>query len=272
MQLLPRYLLNNKIKVIVNEIGFITEYIPVHTRTLQLQRGIDNIIQFSLLNSDQKPIDIAQTVRFVAIDSDDKIFLDLPCDTVPWIDSTVRPGLYSVTIPREALRDIDPQYFSYWVKVIDYNDVETLTFTDTAFNCTAVGELKDSILQKPTPVSIATFNAISKKSEYTSAVNYIIETWYTDPVSLTAGINSNNTLHSIMVYTNEYEGEVTVEATLDPDMADPNCIWSTIHEPIVFKGDECEPVFLNVVGSYNYIRFCAHADPTDKIPKIIVRS
>lgn len=272
MQLLPRYLLNNKIRVIVNEIGYITEYTPVHTRTLQLQRGIDNVIQFALLNSDQKPIEIAQSVRFIAIDSNNTIFLDLLCDTVSWGDSAVRPGLYSVTIPREMLRDIDPQFFSYWVKVVDYDNVETLTFTDTAFGCTAIGELKDSILQKPNPVSIALFNSVSKKSEYTSAVNYIIEKWYTDPVSLTTGINRNNTLHSIMIYTTGYTGEITVEATLDPDMADPNCTWSTVYEPIVFEGDECEPVFLNVVGSYNYIRFCAHTDPTEKIPKIIVRS
>ena len=56
MQLVPRYLVNNRIEIISNDAGFITEYRPVYQRQLKVYRGIDNKIQFRLLNADQKPI------------------------------------------------------------------------------------------------------------------------------------------------------------------------------------------------------------------------
>ena len=46
MQLIPRYLVENKVDVIANDSGFTVEYRPVYSRQLKIYRGIDNTIQF----------------------------------------------------------------------------------------------------------------------------------------------------------------------------------------------------------------------------------
>ena len=58
MQLLPRYLVDNTTTVVADLAGFITEYRPVYNKQLQLYKGIDNVLEFRLLNADQKPVDI----------------------------------------------------------------------------------------------------------------------------------------------------------------------------------------------------------------------
>ena len=58
MQLTPRYLVNNVITIIASEVGITTEYKKVYTRQLKVYRGIDNRLQFRLVNADQKPISV----------------------------------------------------------------------------------------------------------------------------------------------------------------------------------------------------------------------
>ena len=55
-QLMPRYLVNNRIHIISNDSGFVTEYKPVYQRQLKVYKNIDNTLQFKVLNSDQKPL------------------------------------------------------------------------------------------------------------------------------------------------------------------------------------------------------------------------
>ena len=69
MQLIPRYLVNNRVTIVANDKGFITEYRPVYQRQLKVYKGIDNALQFRLVNADQKPINVASyTPKFVAFD------------------------------------------------------------------------------------------------------------------------------------------------------------------------------------------------------------
>ena len=51
MQLIPRYLVNNTIIIVTNETGFDTEYMPVYSRQIKAYRGIDNKIQFKIVNA-----------------------------------------------------------------------------------------------------------------------------------------------------------------------------------------------------------------------------
>ena len=61
MQLVPKYLLNNSVSLIANLAGEVTEYRPVYTRDINVVRGIDNAIQFNVLNADQKAVSILNT-------------------------------------------------------------------------------------------------------------------------------------------------------------------------------------------------------------------
>ena len=58
MQLIYRYLVNNKVLLTVDLAGEITEYKSVYQRNIKIYRGIDNLIAFQLNNADQKAISI----------------------------------------------------------------------------------------------------------------------------------------------------------------------------------------------------------------------
>ena len=68
-QLIPRYLVNNRIQIIANDSGFVTEYRPVYQRQIKIYKNIDNKLQFRILNADQKPLSISgYTIKFNAFD------------------------------------------------------------------------------------------------------------------------------------------------------------------------------------------------------------
>ena len=68
MQLIPRYLFNNTITIIATEVGLQTEYRPVYARQIKIYKGIDNKIQFRLVNADQKPIaTTSYTPKFLSL-------------------------------------------------------------------------------------------------------------------------------------------------------------------------------------------------------------
>ena len=71
MQLIPRYLYKNSVDVVSNDIGFVVEYRPVYSRNINVYKGVDNNIQFRMLNADQKPINISgQVIQFEAFDDE----------------------------------------------------------------------------------------------------------------------------------------------------------------------------------------------------------
>lgn len=77
MQSTSRYLANNKITIIANLDGLVTEYRPVYSRTLQVYRGIDNLLHFEVKNHDQKPVSLAGYIpRFVAYDENNNMVIE----------------------------------------------------------------------------------------------------------------------------------------------------------------------------------------------------
>lgn len=77
MQKSQRYLANNKIIVIANTVGFITEYRPVYSRTLQVYRGIDNTLYFEVKNHDQKNLSLlGYTPKLLVFDENNVLILE----------------------------------------------------------------------------------------------------------------------------------------------------------------------------------------------------
>src|SRR6056300_1349989 len=98
MQLVPRYLVSNTTTAVVDMAGFITEYRPVYNRQLQVYKGIDNVLDFRLLNADQKSVDVTSyTPKFVAFDETGQMILEKDC-TILDDGSTTARGKFSVTI------------------------------------------------------------------------------------------------------------------------------------------------------------------------------
>ena len=126
MQLIPRYLVNNRTTVLVNETGLITEYRPVYTKQIKLSRGIDNVLQFKLLNADQKAVTLTgKTAKFTAFDENKNMIIQR--NGTPHATIT---GLFTVSVTESELLNLPNQFISYdmfekgmwWYKMSRYGE------------------------------------------------------------------------------------------------------------------------------------------------------
>jgi len=263
MQITPRYLVNNRVSIIANEAGLVTEYRPVYQRQIQVYRGIDNVLQFKLLNSDQKPINTNRyTPVFIAFDENKNKILERDC-TVLDDGSTAQRGLFTVTITEGDLLNLDQQYLNYNVYLLDENNVPVLTYTDSHFgnngtiylSSEAFPAIKDSML-------IETFTEVDLTED--------LENFWISEVSVLSPEQNNNTaVHTAAVYSTEYVGTVTVQVTLESQVTGTTS-WADI--ATLDLDNETEPTPVNFNGIFNYVRFKADSDPTDKITKILIRN
>ena len=258
MQLTPRYLVDNKTIIIANEAGFITEYRPVYQRHIKLYKGIDNVLQFKVLNHDQKPVLLTSyTPKLVVFDQNKQMVIEHDC-TVTDDGSTNTRGNCKVTISENDLLNLDTQFLSYNVYLVDANNEKVLTYTDAAFGGCGVMHLEDCAFPGPAKTSeISTF--IENNS-----------IWYSESVDAQPAINGNEALHTAAIYTDSYTGNVTVQGTLENQVVG-STNWFDI-STVSFAGTETEPQHVNFNGVFSHLRFSASANPADKITKILVRN
>ena len=261
MQLLPRYLCNNTTTVIADMAGFITEYRPVYSKQLQVYKGIDNVLEFRLLNADQKPIDITSyTPKFVAFDETNQMVLEK--DAVILDDgSTITRGKFKVTVTENELLNLKQQYLSYNIYLVETDGDKVLTYSQPNFDNDGVIYVNARTFPGPlTSYSVTTFEQEAPA----------IETWYSETVDAQPAINGNEALHTAAVYTASYTGDVVVQATLDNQVTE-STQWADV-ATLTFVGTETTPQPVNFNGVFSHIRFKADANPADKITKVLVRN
>jgi|TARA_B110000305_G_scaffold232254_1_gene286911 hypothetical protein len=260
MQLTPRYLVNNKTTIVTNDAGFITEYRPVYQKHINVYRGIDNVLDFKVLNADQKPIDIANyTPKFQAFDENRLLVIEHDGELLPGDDSAPTRGLFKVTVSDNDLLNIDQQYLSYNIHLVDNTtSVPVLTYSNTNFGMNGTIYVSESAFPGPAAAtSIITFTEDNG-------------VWNSEATNAQPGINGNDALHTAVVYTDSYIGNVVVQATLENQVTGTT-VWTDI-ATVTLVGTETEPTPVNFNGVFSYVRFVTTADPADKITKILVRN
>ena len=256
MQLIPRYLVKNRTTLVSNDAGFVTEYRPVYTRQLKVYKGIDNVLEFKLLNADQKPITTLNdhTIKFQAFDENKGLIIEH--DGVV-VNATL--GLFKVTITDNDLLNVKQQYLSYSIYLVDANGDNKLTYSDAHFG--GCGTIYVDACQFPGPRdthSVSSFMEVNVDTPY----------WTSETIDAQPGINGNDALHTAVVYTDGYQGNLTVQATLDNQ---PGTTWSDI-ETVTLDGSETQPTPINFNGVFSHLRFKTTADPANKIIKVLVRN
>lgn len=261
MQLVPRYLVKNRVNIVADLAGFVVEYRPVYQREIQVYKGIENVIEFRLLNADQKPINTANyTPRFQAFDENYNLVIDKSCDVLD-DGSSATKGLFTARITESELLNIKQQFLKYSVYLVNSNQESIITYADSHFGNSGVIRISaEAFPGAKQSKSITEF--FREDSESTV---YISNTIDAEP-----GINGNSALHTAVLYTNNYTGTVTLQASLDAQLTD-NTAWADI-DTVSFNGFETNPVVVNFNGVYNWIRFTSDTDPTGAITKILVRN
>ena len=261
MQLLPRYLCNNITTVIADMAGFITEYRPVYSKQLQVYKGIDNVLEFRLLNADQKPVNVTSyTPKFVAFDEDNQMVLEKDA-TILDDGSTVTRGKFKVTVTENELLNLKQQYLSYNIYLVETDGDKVLTYSQPNFDNDGVIYVNARTFPRPlNSYSVTTFEQEAPA----------IETWYSETVDAQPAINGNEALHTAAVYTASYTGDVVVQATLDNQVTE-STQWADVAS-LTFVGTELFPKPINFNGVFSHLRFKTDANPADKITKILVRN
>jgi len=261
MQLTPRYLVDNLTYIISSETGFVVEYRPVYSRQLKVYRGIDNALQFRLLNADQKPMFVEGTPVFVAFDESGRQVIERECTVTD--DSSIQlKGMFEVTIFENDLLNIREQYLTYNIYISDGTN-RSITYANRNFDSAGIIHLNGG-----------SFPGVKSSK---SVINWYQENDYYlatldesgNKLSAEPGLNGNEALHTVAVYPNGYVGDLVIQATLE-NTTDPTN-WADV-TTLTFDGTETEPVPANFNGVYTYIRFKAETNPTDKISKILVRN
>ena len=261
-QLIPRYLVNNRTNLVSNDTGFITEYRPVYQRQLKVYKNIDNKLQFRVLNADQKPIAISSyTPKFLAFDENKKLIIEHDGTAVVGDDSAATRGLFTVTITENDLLNVDAQYLTYNVYLVDSSNNKTITYSHTDFQNSGIIYVDSGAL--PGPSDSYSFTQFQQE-------NIESTIFYSEAKTAEPAINGNEALHTAAIYTSAYIGDVVVQATLD-NVVNESTHWGDV-ATVTFTGSESEPVPVNFNGVFNHLRFKTTASPTDKISKILVRN
>lgn len=267
MQNTPVYLLNQRTDIISNESGNVTEYRPVYEKKLKIYKGIDNKLQFRLLNADQKPQDVsALTPYFTAYDENKSNVIEKIGTILQTSDSTVfkNKGLFEIELSAADIQDIDNQFLHYNIYFKDVNNVDVLTYVNSHFGATNTLHLMDTIYPDPQlSINIDTFTANLDLGDP-------ITEWISESVYASPHTNNNDALHSVAIYTDNYVGNILIQGTLENQLTEFTD-WSDI-ETISFSGAETTPKYENFNGVFTYLRFIANADPKNAIEKILIRN
>lgn len=260
MQLVPRYLVKNRVDIIFSQHGFITEYRPVYQRTLTIYKGIDNPLQFKLINADQKAVTIASyTPIFVAYDSNQNLIVEREATIAE--AGTSNKGMFTVTLTDADLRNIPSQYLSYAVYLVDnQTGSKIVSYASSHFDAPGIIALKDGVYPIASPAK-----------EETTFFKYKINNvdyWRTNSLETGPAINAHDSIQTIAVYGNGYSGKISIEASLDPNL-NGAANWAKITDTTVASLSTVLPI--TFVGVYSFIRVVFDQDPTDKVSKVLFK-
>jgi len=269
MQLIPRYLYKNEVDVISNDIGFVVEYRNVYSRNLNVYKGVDNKIQFRMLNADQKPVSIhGQVIEFEAFDDEKDQVLVYEATIQDDGSTRATRGQFYITITENDLLNIPSQYLSYTIYQREQCDERVVTYSDRNFG--ACGTIYVSDCAHPTiRSSTLVENWMQVGDEWMAGSDN------SDKITAMPKLNKNEAQHTVQFFTdaynsNGYVGNVTIQGTLD-NQIDGSNDWYTI-DTVTFDGSEERPVFANFKGVYSYLRFVADTDPEDRLVKMLIRN
>lgn len=260
--LIPRYLVNNKIDILLNDTGHLVEYRPVYSRQIKMYRGIDNKFQFRMLNNDQKPVTITDTPVIVIFDENNSKIIEKDCTIQDDGSTSTLKGLFEVTILENDLLNIKQQYLHYNI-YLKSTSGNTLTYSDRNFNSAGTIYVDGNAYAGPK-------SSIEVTNFYQESDYWVAGSDSTDAITADPGLNGNEALHTVAVYTDSYVGNIEIQATLDNQITTENN-WTTV-STLAFTGVETEPVPANFNGVYTYLRFKCSADPDEKVTKILIRN
>lgn len=250
------YLYTQKNDVLLPEISestFNIRWRPVYSKTLKLNKGVDNVFFFQVYNQDQKPVDITDRQLVFRIINRESSHILLTTLANPVAE---RKGRVIVRIPAEETLHLPSQLAGYslvaeagedWSTVQNEDDLPV--FVDDHAGARSVIDIVDSVFPRHIPSRTLTLPTLwpSSGSIYSSEVAKSVDSLITFQLSLEA-----------------FTGTVQIEATIGNSN-----IWYEVGTAAFFN-EYTGSAMLHASGAYSSLRLRVSPESGD-ITKILVR-
>ena len=266
MQTVSRYLLSQLVIAYVS--GYHGRNSKVYDRRLTLHRGVSNPVNFTFKNEDQKAQDItSKTYEFNMIDSESKKAVLTKTLTILDDGSTVSTkGDASCTITEGDLLPLDAKFYNFAVREVKSDGSREITYSDTGYAAAGTVELLDGAYPEFLPsTNVSTFTSGGPLA------------FVSGNIDARPGINNNKALHTIAVYTKNFQGSWRVQATMSASPSDSDFFDITLDGEASSTVTFILPTTLvyqyNFTGVYHSVRFVWGNDTgnTGVIDKILYR-
>ena len=265
MQTVSRYLINQLVIAYIS--GYHGRNSDVYDRRLTLHRGVDNPINFTFKNEDQKAQDVtSKTYEFNLIDSESKKAVLTNTLTILDDGSTVSTkGDASTTITEGDLLPLDAKFYNFAVREVKSDGSREITYSDTGYAAAGTVELLDGAY----PEFVASTNVSTFPSGGPLA-------YVSGSIDSRPGINNNKALHTIAVYTKNFTGALRVQATMSASPSETDYFDITMEGasgPANSFTDSTTVTNFNFTGVYHSVRFAwgNSTGNTGVIDKILYR-
>jgi len=266
MQTVQRYLINQLVIAYIN--GYHGRNSQVYDRRLTLHRGVSNPVTFTFKNEDQKAQDItSKTYEFNMIDSESKKAVLTKTLSILDDGSTVSTkGDASCTITEGDLLPLDAKFYNFSVREVKSDGSREITYADTGYAAAGTIELLDGAYPEFLPsTSVSTFTTGGPLA------------FVSGNIDARPGINNNKALHTIAVYTKDFQGSWRVQATMSASPSDSDFFDVTLDgessSTVTYILPTTSVYQYNFTGVYHSVRFVwgNDTDNTGVIDKILYR-
>jgi hypothetical protein len=207
-------------------------YNPVYAKNLKLHKGTDNVLVFTFVNQDQKPVNNSTatfTFRLINREGNDLIL----AKTMTAIDAT--KGTASVTVTEQDLDAVDIQKAHYSIeRSLSTSDLNDAVFVDDHLGGRGVVEILDSIMPEHTESQTVTIpDFLDSEGETT---HYSSE-W-----------QGTNDLQTLQYKLNAFTGNIQVEGATSDDE-----LWYNLGSEVSLSASSSTG-YINISGYHPYLR------------------
>lgn len=223
-------------------------YKLVYAKNLNLNKGVDNKIQFQFLNQEQKPVDITgKEISFRLISYDGTEVL-LRKALTPLLPLT---GLANLIVTAAELINIDTQYCSYSLEIPD-GDLDVAVFVDSEAGARGQIQLVNSVLPSHIPSQTITIPSHEP-------VSNVGVTYYSSIVN-----TKGNSVVTFQSHVANYSGNVQIQGSTAQAIG-----WYNIGPTNTFT-QETATFGYTVEGFHPYVRL-QFVSTGGEVPNILIR-
>lgn len=259
MQKISSYLYSNRIEVIadvaLDPATCPVEWKIVYQKPIKIYKGVDNVIELEIKNSDQKRLDIfGKAVKFVLMDQSSREIETYDAIVVDDSSTACIKGVARISIPETDLDDLDPQHLKFTSYILNNDNTKTLLYGDTKYGAQGYVDLLDGVIPKTRDVR--RFDTFQQETNYagrTEADRTV--TYYSSAVPVKFYEAVPTTSADVTVYVTDFVGTIKIQAT-KKDVVGHEAFLNTDAQTIEFTTARNTPVtFTDIdVTDITYLR------------------